>query len=137
VSVVEAVRPPRFGSAAELASYADLSVKTIRRLVDDGKVRGRKVGHRLVIPFEDLNAHILEIGDDPRRPTVNATPTLATPLVPPISPDELARRNAAAVALLDQWETDVQDDQEQRETMDVLRQALGPERVASSRPAIL
>jgi excisionase family DNA binding protein len=130
VSVAEAARPPRFGSAAELASYASLSVKTIRRLVDAGKVRGRKVGRRLVIPFEDLDAHILEIGDDSRGPTMQASPTLTTPFVPPITPEELARRNAAAVALLDEWEADVEGEQDQRETMIVLRQAFGPDRAA-------
>jgi excisionase family DNA binding protein len=144
VSLAEVVRPPRFGSAAELAAYAGLSVKTIRRLVDAGKVRGRKVGRRLVIPFEDLDDHILKIEED-RRPTMaaNSTPTLATPgagpapFVPPITPEELTRRNRAAMALLDEWEADVEGEQDQRETMDVLRKALGPDRIASSRPAIL
>jgi excisionase family DNA binding protein len=82
-SVVEAARVPRFGSAAELAAYAGLSVKTIRRLVDAGKVRGRKVGRRLLIPFEDIDAfilgaeddtHILKI-EDHRRPVGTANPT--------------------------------------------------------------
>jgi excisionase family DNA binding protein len=133
-SVAEAARAPRFGSAAELASYAGLSVKTIRRLVDAGKVRGRKVGRRLLIPFEDLDAHILKI-EDHRSPTMPAT--LSTPFVPPITREELARRNTAAVALLDEWEADVDGEQDQRETMAVLRQALGSDRVASDRPAIL
>lgn len=143
-SVMELSRAPRYGSAAELAAYAGLSVKTVRRLVEAGKVRGRKVGRRLVIPFEDLDAHILKAEED-RSPTMpaNSTPILATPeagavpFVPPITPEELARRNRAAMALLDEWAADVEDERDQRETMDVLRQALGPERVASSRPAIL
>jgi excisionase family DNA binding protein len=139
LSVATVVRPARFGSAAELAAYASLSVKTIRRLVDAGKVRGRKVGRRLLIPFEDLDAHILKIGNDPRRPIMSACPTLTTPLVPPITPEELARRNAAAVALLDAWEADVEgeqdQDQDQRETMIDLRQIFGPDRVASGRAA--
>jgi excisionase family DNA binding protein len=144
VSVAEVARSPRFGSAAELASYAGLSVKTIRRLVDAGKVRGRKVGRRLVIPFEDLDAHILETVDH-WRPTLVATPTPtlaardvgSAPFVPPITPEELGRRNRAAMALLDEWEADVEGEQDQRETMDILRQALGPGRIASDRPAIL
>ncbi len=59
-----------------------------------------------------------------------------SPLVPPISPQELARRYAEAIVLLDAWEADVSSDQDQRETMDFLRQALGPDRVDSSRLAI-
>ena len=118
-------------------------MKTIRRLVDAGKVRGRKVGRRLVIPYEDLDDHILKI-EEHRRPTMPAnSTTLATPgtgpapLIPPITPEELTRRNRAAMALLDEWAADVEGEQDQRETMDVLRKALGPDRIASSRPAIL
>ena len=63
-------------------------------------------------------------------------PTPATtaggPYVPRVSDEEQAQRNRALVALLDSWETEG-DEQEQRETMDVLRQALGKDRVASSR----
>ncbi len=54
------------------------------------------------------------------------------PLVPPIDPAELARRNAALIAALDAWELQG-DEREQKETMDVLRQALGPGRTLSSR----
>ena len=54
------------------------------------------------------------------------------PYVPPIHPDELARRNRALAALLDSWEEDG-DEREQRETLAVLRDALGARRVASSR----
>jgi excisionase family DNA binding protein len=139
-SVAEMRREPRYGSAAELAAYAGVSVKTVRRLVDAGKVRGLKLGRRLVIPFADFDDHILG-AEKARRPTMPATPTLLTPqaqpFVPPITPEELARRNAAAVALLDDLEDDVDGDEEQRETMAVLRQALGPGRVGSGRPALL
>ncbi len=65
----------------------------------------------------------------PEAPTVR--------LVPRITPEELARRNAAAIALLDAWEADESTDQDQRETMDVLRKALGPDRIGSNRPAVL
>jgi hypothetical protein len=67
-----------------------------------------------------------------------AIPEVRTaPFVPPITSEELAHRNRAAMALLDEWEADVEGEQDQRETMDVLREALGPERIASNRPAIL
>ncbi len=54
------------------------------------------------------------------------------PYVPPISDEELARRNRAAIELLDSWETEV-DEEEQRETMAILREALGEQRIASYR----
>lgn len=54
--------------------------------------------------------------------------------VPPITPDELKRRNAKAMTLLQQWATEG-DEQEQRETMAVIRKALGPERIAGYRSA--
>jgi hypothetical protein len=54
------------------------------------------------------------------------------PYVPPVSAEELARRNRALVELLDSWESGG-DEQEQRETLAVLREALGARRVASSR----
>jgi hypothetical protein len=55
------------------------------------------------------------------------------PLVPPISREGLARRNADAISLLDEWEADAASGQDQCETMDVLRQTLGPGRVGSDR----
>jgi hypothetical protein len=57
-----------------------------------------------------------------------------TAYVPPIDEDELLRRNLAAVALLDSWEVEG-DELEQRETLEVLREALGERRSGSSRPA--
>jgi hypothetical protein len=54
------------------------------------------------------------------------------PYVPPITEEELARRNQAAIQLLDSWESEGDED-EQRETMKVLRQALGQGRIASDR----
>jgi hypothetical protein len=51
-----------------------------------------------------------------------------------IGPEELARRNAAAVALLDSWEAEG-DEEAQRETMAALREALGERRTLSSGPA--
>ena len=52
--------------------------------------------------------------------------------VPRFSPDELARRNAEAIRLLESWTTEGDED-EQRETFAVLEKALGPDRVISSR----
>lgn len=66
--------------------------------------------------------------DRPSRPN-----EAEAPLVPPISSEELARRNREAVALLDAWEAEG-DEGEQRETMAVLREALGKRRTLSSRP---
>jgi excisionase family DNA binding protein len=137
-SVGMAMPRVRYGSAADLASYSGLSVKTIRRLVDAGKVRGRKVGRRLLIPFEDLDAHILS-PEERRTSTMATAPSprhpkgRGVPFVPPISAEELAARNRAAMALLDEWESDVEGEADQRETVGVLRRAFGPDRVASSR----
>jgi hypothetical protein len=55
------------------------------------------------------------------------------PYLPPIDDAELARRNEAAIRLLDAWEDDAASEEDQRETMAVLRVALGEDRVASSR----
>jgi excisionase family DNA binding protein len=130
---------PRYGSAAQLAAYSGLSVKTVRRLVDSGRVRGLKVGRRLLIPFEDLDRHVISQADRSaggRTPFMATTPTptatARAPYVPPVSDEEQARSNRALVELLDSFESEG-DEQEQRETMDVLRQALGKDRVASSR----
>ena len=57
-----------------------------------------------------------------------------SPYVPPIDPEDLRRRNAEMIAILDEWETDG-DEEDQRETMAVLRQALGPDRTISDRSA--
>ncbi len=53
--------------------------------------------------------------------------------VPRRSPEERARRNAEAVRLLRSW-VEEGDEEEQRETMRVLREALGKNRIASNRP---
>jgi hypothetical protein len=57
------------------------------------------------------------------------------PLIPPMDPEERRRRNAAAIALIEEWANDEETEQDQRETMDVLRKALGPDRIASYRTA--
>jgi len=66
-----------------------------------------------------------------RRPADSRTET-RTPLVSPISDEELMHRNRAAISLLEAWETEG-DEEEQRETMKVLREALGVNRIASCR----
>ncbi|HEU5118813.1 MAG TPA: hypothetical protein VFT74_19630 [Isosphaeraceae bacterium] len=52
--------------------------------------------------------------------------------VPRYAPEERARRNAEAIRLLDLWAREG-DEEEQRETMRVLREALGKNRIASNR----
>jgi hypothetical protein len=54
------------------------------------------------------------------------------PCVPPITAEELARRNQAAIRLLDSWETEG-DEQEQHETMEMQWHALGQGRMVSDR----
>jgi hypothetical protein len=54
------------------------------------------------------------------------------PYGPPASAEDLARSNRAVAELLDSWVNEG-DEQEQRETLDVIREALGARRVASSR----
>jgi hypothetical protein len=54
------------------------------------------------------------------------------PYVVPIDDATLARKNRAAISLLDAWERD-EDEGDQKETMAVLRKTLGVNRVASSR----
>ncbi len=58
---------------------------------------------------------------------------LRSPRIIPISKEELTLRNPRAMALLDEWERDG-DEQEQRETMEILRKALGENRTTSNRP---
>ena len=119
---------PRYGSAAQMAALSGLSLKTIRRMVDAGSIRGFKVGRRLLIPFEDFERHIIG-----RTPLMATIPKMTEgPFLAPVSDEEQARRNREAIALLDSWETEG-DEQEQRETMEILRKALGKDRVASSR----
>jgi hypothetical protein len=54
------------------------------------------------------------------------------PYVPPISDEEVIRSNRELIDLLDSFETEG-DEQEQRETLAILRESLGARRVASSR----
>jgi hypothetical protein len=62
------------------------------------------------------------VADEKRRPSGVLLPD-----------DELRRRNLAAIALLDKWEREG-DEQEQAETMEVIRETLGEKRIGSNRP---
>lgn len=66
----------------------------------------------------------------PRRPADRCE---APGYVPSLDAAELARRNAAAAALLDAFEAEG-DAQEQHDTLAALREALGPGRTAADRP---
>jgi excisionase family DNA binding protein len=131
---------PRYGSAAELVSYAGLSIKTIRRLVDAGKVQGRKVGRRLLIPYEDLDRHILSFEDHRRDAMSAAVPQVTLPRrstdargrLIPLSPEEARLRAEEALRALDDVAA-MGDEEEQRATLDMLMQALNEEPL-SDRP---
>ena len=124
---------PRYGSTSAVATYSGLSERTVKRLVQRGRLPRLKAGRRTLIRFSDVDSYL----SSPVRETVMATihrpEPAAPPIVPTITPDELTRRNRAAIALLDEWEADG-DEEEQRETMAVLREALGKRRVISRRP---
>ena len=47
--------PPRYGSAAEVSALTGLSVKTVRRRVKDGSIRGVKLGRRVLIPLDAVD----------------------------------------------------------------------------------
>jgi len=55
------------------------------------------------------------------------------PYLPLIGEDELVQRNQAAIRLLDAWEADEAGEEDQRQTLAVLREALGERRIAASR----
>jgi excisionase family DNA binding protein len=49
-------RPRRLASLEDAASYADLSTRTIRRYIAAGRIRGYRVGPRLVkVDLDDLD----------------------------------------------------------------------------------
>ena len=61
-------------------------------------------------------------------------PATQVPYLAAIDPEEHRRKNAAAMRLLDEFESD-EDEEDQKETMAVLREALGPNRTISNRSA--
>lgn len=135
-SVMGASLAPRYGSAADLAAYSGLSVKTIRRLVDAGRVRGRKVGRRLLIPYEDLDAMVLRIQDHGSPTTMQAT--LSQPSVDargraiPLDPDRARARAAEALRALEDLDA-MGDEDEQRSTFAALAAGIDQDR-PSDRP---
>src|SRR4051812_4975587 len=46
---------PRYGSAADVSALTGLSVKTVRRRVKDGSIRGVKLGRRVLIPLDAVD----------------------------------------------------------------------------------
>ena len=58
----------------------------------------------------------------------------AKPYIPRLTDEELDRSNRELVELLDSWEKDG-DEQEQRETLAILREALGNRHLPPSRNA--
>jgi len=127
------IQAPRYGSAAELASYSGLSVKTVRRLVDAGMVRGLKVGRRLLIPFDDLDRHILRIED-------HRSPAMATATHPhrsvdargraiPLAPEEARRRAEEGIRALDAL-LDMGDEAEQAATFAAVAAAIDEDRLS-------
>jgi excisionase family DNA binding protein len=139
-SAMRVGRPPRYGSPAEVASYAGLSTKTIRRLVDAGKVRGHKVGRRVLIPYEDLDRHILSIEDHRRNAMSAAAPQVTLPRratddrgrLIPLSPEQARLRAEEALRALDDVAT-IGDEDERRTTFEALVQGLNEEPL-SDRP---
>jgi hypothetical protein len=99
----------------------------MRHLVVDQAVPACCVGRRVLLSFREGDQYVRSV---PTMATVNRTE--AAPFVPQLDPAERARRRKDARDLLDSWETDG-DEQEQRETLAVLREALGPDRPLSAR----
>jgi excisionase family DNA binding protein len=104
---------PRYGSAAQLAAYSGLSVKTVRRLVESGRVRGLKVGRRLLIPFEDLDRHVVSQVDRSaggRSPAMSVALLCASPhrsvdasgRALPMTDAQIRARNEIAIRALDE-----------------------------------
>lgn len=65
---------PRYGSAAEVSALTGLSVKTVRRRVKDGTLRGVRLGRRVLIPLDGID-----------RPRTQEPPVMAiapTPVPP-------------------------------------------------------
>jgi len=123
---VKALQAPRYRSVAEMSSYAGLSPKMIRRLVDSGKVRGFKVGRRLVIPFEEIDRATIRTDKHRRQPmSIANTAVSPHPSVDahgraiPLSAEEIRQRAEASIRALDALD-DMGDEDEQRATLEAL-----------------
>lgn len=129
----------RYGSVAEISSYSGLSPKTIRRMVESGRVRGYKAGRRLLIPFEELDRAIVPF-EEQRRATLSEASSAVLPersidargRAIPLSEEEIARRAEAAIRALDALD-DMGDEDEQRETLDALIEAIDQDRLSDRR----
>ena len=53
-----AIVQPRYGSVADLAIYSGLSPKSVRNLLDAGKLKSHKVGRRVLIAFSDFDQYM-------------------------------------------------------------------------------
>jgi hypothetical protein len=72
------------------------------------------------------------LGGKPMAIVSDPAVTETGPAITLSSENELLRRNEAAIALLDEWDREV-DDQEQRKTMQIIRDALGNNRIGAGR----
>jgi len=103
----ETPRPARYGSAAELAAYTGLSLKTVRRRVRDGTLKGVRIGRRVLIPFEDVDRRAAE---EPQGMAIAPTPTQpdtidsATGRLLPLTDEQRRARSEALRRALDDVE---------------------------------
>jgi excisionase family DNA binding protein len=96
---------PRYGSAAEVSALTGLSVKTVRRRVKDGSLRGVRLGRRVLIPLDPI--------ERPRpveAPAMSIAPSTLSPhrsvdatgRALPMTDAEVRARAEAAVRALDE-----------------------------------
>jgi len=120
-NAARAILRPRYGSAADLASYAGLSVKMIRRLL---------------IPVDDLDRHILRI-EDHRRPEMATAHQVGSPYrsvdargrAIPLAPEEARRRAEEGIRALDAL-LDMGDEAEQAATFAAVAAAIDEDRLS-------
>jgi excisionase family DNA binding protein len=128
-SLVKSPPVQRYGSASELATYAGLSLRTVRRRVADGSLRSVKLGRRVLIPFTSI--------DRPRTQEHPNMASAATTVSPhrsvdstgralPMTEDEIRARNAIAIRALDAIK-DMGDGEEQRQTLETLMEDIDAE----------
>jgi excisionase family DNA binding protein len=129
-SVAPEKPPAEFWSAAQLAEYSGLSLKTVRRLVDAGKLRGYKVGRRVLIPPEDLFRLMRRKGRSPMSTAQQAPPRGVVDAQGRLIPMTEEEVRAAAPAIARGLDTidDMGDPDEQRATLDALMAGLDEDR---------
>ena len=127
----------RYGSAAELAAVAGVSVKTIRRQIAEGALPSLKLGRRRLIPLDALEWRLARAEPENRRDAV--MPSSAPALPPtvdargkliPLTPEQQRRRNALALAALDDIER-MPDDEDPAASFEAVARALNAERAAA------